>query len=68
MKQLKKLTKASRKFKTKILHKGKKKYTKDIEDELVEWILTNQSLCIHATSWEVIIKNYSLDESIKKCQ
>ena len=50
---------------TKTLHKGKKANTKDIEDELIEWILMNRSLGIAVTSWEVIIKDCSLDESLK---
>ena len=45
--------------------KEKKANTKDIEDELVEWILMNWSLTIPITSWEVIIKTCSLDESVK---
>ena len=32
----------SRKSNINILHKGKKANTKDIEDELVEWILMNR--------------------------
>ena len=55
----------SSKSKIKTLQKGKKANTKDIEGELVEWILMNQSLGIPVTSWEVIIKACSLDESLK---
>ena len=53
------------KSKTKTLHKRKKADTKDIEDELVEWILMNWALGIAVTSWEVIIKACKLDESLK---
>ena len=35
------------------------------KSELVEWILANRSLGILTTSWEVIIKAYSFDESLK---
>ena len=63
--QLPELTQVSVKSKTKTLHKGKKADTKDIEDELVEWILVNRALGIAATSWEVIIKACKLDESLK---
>ena len=59
------LTKVSSKSMTKTLHKDKKANTKDIEDELVEWILMNRSLGIAVTSWEVIIKACSFDESLK---
>ena len=59
------LTKVPSKSMTKTLHKGKKANTKDIEDELVEFILMNRSLGIAVTSWEVIIKACSLDESLK---
>ena len=64
-KQLPELTKVSSKSKIKTLQKGRKANTKDIEGELVEWILMNQSLGIPVTSWEVIIKACSLDESLK---
>ena len=63
--QLPELTKVSSKSMTKTLHKGKMANTKDIEDELVEWILMNRTLGIAVTSWEVIIKACSLDESLK---
>ena len=63
--QLPELTQVSVKSKTKTLHKGKKAYTKDIEDELIEWILMNRALGIAVTSWEVIIKACKLDESLK---
>ena len=52
----------SSKSKTKTLQKGKKENTKDIEGE---WILMNQSLGIPVTSWEVVMKACSLDESLK---
>ena len=55
----------SSKYKIQTLHKGKMANTKEIEDELVEWILVNRSLGIPVTSWEVIIKACSLDESLK---
>ena len=38
---------------------------KELEDELVEWILVNCLLSIAVTSWEVIIKDCSLDESLE---
>ena len=63
--QLPELTQMSVKSKTKTLHKGKNEDTKDIEDELVEWILMNRALGIAVTSWEVIIKACKLDESLK---
>ena len=64
-KQLSELTKVSIKSKTKTLHKWKMGNTKNIEDELVEWILMNLSLSIPIISWEVIIKVRDLDESLK---
>ena len=51
--------------KPKLYTNGKKADTKDIEDELVEWILMNRALGIAVTSWEVIIKACKLDESLK---
>ena len=53
------------KSKTKTLHKRKRQIQKNIEDGLDEWILMNRSLGILATLWEVIIKAFSLDESLK---
>ena len=52
------------------LYTKEKSNKKDREDELVECILMNQSLGIPFTSWEEIIKAFSLDESLKlkKCQ
>ena len=50
---------------TKTLHKGKKANAKDLEDELVKWILMNRSIGIPVTSWEVTIKPCSLEESLK---
>ena len=46
----------SRYLRKKNLTKRNKVNTKDIEDELIEWILINKSLGIPVTSWEVIIK------------
>ena len=58
-------TKCHSNQKTKTQHKGKKVDTKDIKDELVEWILMNWTLGIAITLWEVIFKTYKLDESLK---
>ena len=63
--QLPELAKVSYKSMNKTLHKWKKANTKEIEDELVEWILMNRLLGIPVTSCELIIKICSLDESLK---
>ena len=47
---LSELTKVSSKSKTKTLHKETKVNVKYLEDELVEWILTNRSLDIPVTA------------------
>ena len=55
----------SRYLRTKLYKKEKRQIQKDLEDELVEWILMNLSLGIPVTLWEVIINTCSLDERLK---
>ena len=49
-----------------IMHSGKKPETDDIDDEIVEWILMNRKLGITVTSWEVIVKAFTIEEELKK--
>ena len=46
--------------------KKEKKETEDINDEVEEWILMNRKIGIAVTSWEVIVKAWSLNEELKK--
>ena len=43
----------------------KKPETKDIDDEVVEWILKNKKIGTAVTSWEVIVKAWSLNVSYR---
>ena len=43
------------------LHHGRKAET----DEVVDWILINRSLGISVSSWEIIIKACSLNNTLK---
>ena len=49
-----------------IMHSGKKPETEEIDDEIIEWILMNRKLGIAVTSWEVIVKAWSMKEELKK--
>ena len=46
-------------------HHGGKSETDEVENEIVGWILINRSLGISVSSWEVIIKACSLNNTIK---
>ena len=47
------------------LHYWRKAETDEIENEIVDWILINKSLGISVSSWEVIIKACSLNNTLK---
>ena len=47
------------------LDHGKKAETDEVENEVVDWILINRSLGISVSSWEVIIKACSLNNTLK---
>ena len=47
------------------LHHGRKSETNEVENEIVNWILMNLSLGIFVSSWEVIIKACSLNNTLK---
>ena len=44
----------------------RKPETEDIDDEVVEWIFMNKKIGIAITSWEVIVKAWSLNKELKK--
>ena len=48
-----------------ILHHGRKAETDEVENKIVHWILINRSLGISISSWEVIIKACSLNNTLK---
>ena len=64
-KQLPELLKMEDKSIKKILHHGRKAETDEVENEIVDWILINRSLGISVSSWEVIIKACSLNNTLK---
>ena len=64
-KQLPELLKMSDKFIKSKLHHGRKAETDEVENEIVDWILINRSLAISVSSWEVIIKACSLNNTLK---
>ena len=47
------------------LHHGRKAETDEEENEIVDWILINRSLGISVSSWELIIKACSLNNTLK---
>ena len=47
------------------LHHGRKAETDEVENEIVGWILINRSLGISVSSWELIIKACSLNNTLK---
>ena len=47
------------------LHHGRKAETDEVENEVVDWILMNRSLGISVSSWELIIKACSLNNTLK---
>ena len=46
-------------------HHGRNAETDEVENEVVDWILMNRSLGISVSSWEVIIKACSLNNTLK---
>ena len=44
---------------------GRKAETDEVENEIVGWILINRSFGISVSSWEVIIKACSLNNTLK---
>ena len=46
-------------------HHGGKIETDEVENEIIDWILMNRSLGISVSSWEVIIKACSLNNTLK---
>ena len=64
-KQLLELIKMSDKSIKSPLHHGRKAETDEVENEIVDWILINRSLGISVSSWEVIIKACSLNNTLK---
>ena len=59
------VTKMSDKSIKSTLHHGRKEETDEAENEIVDWILMNRSLGISVSSWEVIIKACSLNNTLK---
>ena len=55
----------SDKFIKSTFHQGRKAETDEVENEIVDWILINRSLGISVSSWEVIIKACSLNNTLK---
>ena len=64
-KQLPELLKLSDKTIKSILHHGGKAETDLVENEIVDWILFNKSLGTSVSSWEIIIKECSLSNTLK---
>ena len=46
-------------------HHGRNAETEEVENEVVDWILMNRSLGISVSSWELIIKACSLNNTLK---
>ena len=46
-------------------HHGRNAKTDEVENEVVDWILMNRSLGISVSSWELIIKACSLNNTLK---
>ena len=63
-KQLPELLKMSDKSIKSTLHHGRKAETDEVENEIVDWILINRSLGISVSSWELIIKACSLNNTL----
>ena len=64
-KQLPELLKMADKSIKSTLHHGRKAETDEVENEIVDWILINRSLAISVSSWELIIKACSLNNTLK---
>ena len=64
-KQLPELLKLLDKSIKSILHHGGKAETDLVENEIVDWILINKSLGTSVSSWEIIIKECSLSNTLK---
>ena len=47
------------------LHHGRKAETGGVENEIVDWKLINRSFGISESSWELIIKACSLNNTLK---
>ena len=59
------VTKMSDKSIKSTFHHGRKGETDEVENEIVDWILINRSLGISISSWEIIIKACSLNNTLK---
>ena len=59
------VTKMSDKSMKSTLHHERKAETDEVENKIVDWILMNRSLGISVSSWEVIIKACSLNNTLK---
>ena len=64
-KQLPELLKMSDKSIKSTFHHGRKAETDEVENEIVGWILINRSLGTSVSSWEIIIKACSLNNTLK---
>ena len=64
-KKLPELLKMSDKSIKSTLHHGRKAETVEVENEIVDWILINRSLEITVSSWKVIIKACTLNNTLK---
>ena len=64
-KQLPELLKMSDKSIKSTLYHWRKAETDEEENEIVDWILINRSLGISVSSWELIIKECSLNNTLK---
>ena len=59
------VTKMSNKSIKSTPHHGRNAETDEVENEVVYWILMNRSLGISVSSWELIIKACSLNNTLK---
>ena len=64
-KKLPELLKMSGKSIKSALHHGRKAETDEVENEIIDWILINRSLGVSVSSWEVIINECSLSNTLK---
>ena len=64
-KQLPELLKCQKKSIKSTPHHGRNAETDEVENEVVYWILMNRSLGISVSSWELIIKACSLNNTLK---
>ena len=64
-KQLPELLKMADKSIKNTLHHWRKAETDEVENQIVDWILINRSLGTSVNLWEIIIKEWSLNNTLK---